>query len=207
MVVSDTVSGGRLSELTTTGTVLHTGYYDWTCGFREEMESTDAPSTFTFRNGRLTIEDGVISIEGDYRDAIRRHYRHHKLVVGGLCLLGLLFAIMIPVAIVFDPGYVIFTRELGILYGSMVVVPLGLWFVVDRIQSRFTLENSIAVERVDYVLVRPATRFFSPRFRIVYDDESKIRQIFANIRGFGGKQQAGEARRVFGTHDIEVREE
>jgi hypothetical protein len=171
------------------------------------MGSTDTQSAFTFRNGRLAIEESIISIGIDYRDSIRRHYQHHKLVVGGVCLLALLYVIAIPIAIIFDPGYIILTRETGILYGSVVVIPAILLFVMDRKQSHFTLENSIAVEQVDYVLVRPATRFTSPRFRIVYDDESKIRQIYANIRGFGDEQQLEEAKRVFKTHGIKLKEE
>ena len=52
-------------------------------------DGLDGPaSAFTFRNGQLTIKEGVISLDFDIWGAIRRHYCHHKVVAGTLCFFG-----------------------------------------------------------------------------------------------------------------------
>lgn len=170
------------------------------------MASTDQQSAFTFRNGQLTIEDRVIAIDGDIWGAIRRHYRHHKLLIGTLCLLTLLYVLAIPIAIIFDPGYVVLTRDQGLAYLAIVLVPTIGVFILHNKQSHLTLENSIAFERVEYVHIRPAGRLRSTQISIVYDDASTIRQIYTNVRGFGETQQYEQAKQVFDAHELEVRE-
>ena len=86
------------------------------------------------------------------------------------------------------------------------LVPALLVFVLHRRQSHITLENSIALERVEYVHIRPASRSKSTRLSIVYDDASKIRNLYTNFRGFGEPEQVEQAKRVFAAHDVEVRE-
>ena len=170
------------------------------------MASTDQHSAFTFRNGQLTIEEGVISLDFDIWDAIRRHYQYHKVVVGTLCFFALFYAIAIPVAIIFDPGYVVLTREEGLTYLAMLLVPAALVVVQLQRRSHQTIETTIALEQVDYVHIRPASRFRSTCISIVYDDTSKVRKIFTNVRGFGEAQQYEQAKWVLEAQHFEVRE-
>lgn len=176
------------------------------------MPTHQSQSGFTYRNGHLRIAEGAIHIETEKLRPLKRHYQYHRIIVGGMGLVAIYFALSIPIGIIFDPGvrflgYDFVSRDRAIRDLIIFGIPIAAIIAVNLFQSTYTLETPIGLDRVDYVLAQPAKHVRSPILKIVYDDESKIRQLPMDMRGFGDKQQFEKGKSVIRANGIPLKEE
>ncbi|MFC5972599.1 hypothetical protein ACFPYI_14770 [Halomarina salina] len=171
------------------------------------MPDRESQSGFHYRNGYLWVENGALHFETQRLKPLRRHYRQHKLIVATLCVSALFIVVSTLIGLIVDPGIYLVNRERAVRNLIIIGVPVVAIAGFNLYQSTFTLETPIELERVNYVSIRSAKGIRSPRFRIVYDDESQVRQVYMDMHGFGAQQQFETGKRVLRDHSIPLQEE